>query len=205
VSEPFDYRHGELYAEDVPVRLISEAVGTPFYVYSGAAFAAQYRRLAEAFGPGPPLICYAVKANSNRAVLRLFARLQAGADVVAEGALRRALAAGIPPGRIVFSGVEKTVRELATAHGIHQLNFESAPELRRLGAIARKLGQTAPVALRINPDVEAQTHAKIATGKKENKFGIDLDVAEAAYPRCRHTRHRCGRACGPQRVQGDRS
>jgi diaminopimelate decarboxylase len=183
VSEFFDYRHGELYAEQVPLRQIAEAVGTPFYLYSTAAFVAQYHRFAAAFGRENPLICYAVKANSNLAVLSIFAGLGAGADVVSEGELRRALAAGIPPERIVFSGVGKTAREMAAAlsYGIHQLNVESLPELHRLAAVAAELGRTAPVALRINPDIDAQTHAKIATGKKENKFGIDADEAIAAF------------------------
>jgi diaminopimelate decarboxylase len=183
VSEFFRYRDGELYAEQVPLRQIAEAVKTPFYLYSTAAFVAQYRRFAAAFGRENPLICYAVKANSNLAVLRIFAGLGAGADVVSEGELRRALAAGIPPERIVFSGVGKTAGEMAVAlsHGIHQLNVESLPELHHLAAVATKLGHTAPVALRVNPDIDAQTHAKIATGKKENKFGIDAVEAIAAY------------------------
>src|SRR5271165_774486 len=149
VSEFFCYRHGDLYAEQVPLRQIAEAVGTPFYLYSTAAFVAQYRRFAAAFGRENPLICYAVKANSNLAVLRIFAGLGAGADVVSEGELRRALAAGIPPERIVFSGVGKTAREMAVAlsHGIHQLNVESLSELHRLAAVATELGRTAPVAL----------------------------------------------------------
>jgi diaminopimelate decarboxylase len=183
VSEFFGYRHGELYAEDVPLQQIAETVGTPFYVYSTAAFVARYRRFSDAFGPERPLICYAVKANSNLAVLSIFAGLGAGADVVSEGELRRAFAAGIPPERIVFSGVGKTAREMSAAlsAGVHQVNVESLPELRRLAAVATELNCTAPVALRINPDIDARTHAKIATGKKENKFGIDADEALAAY------------------------
>lgn len=183
MSEFFSYRGGELYAEDVPIRQIAAAVETPFYVYSSSAFASQYRRFAAAFAAEQPLICYAIKANSNLAVLRLFATLGAGADVVSEGELRRALAAGIPPERIVFSGVGKTSPEMASAlsAGIHQINVESVPELRLLSTVAERLGRTARVALRVNPDVDARTHAKIATGKKENKFGIDLDQAAAAY------------------------
>jgi len=183
VSEFFDYRGGELHAEGAPIRRVAEAVGTPFYLYSAAAFAAQYRRFADAFAAEQPLICYAVKANSNLAVLRLFAGLGSGADVVSEGELRRALAAGIPPERIVFSGVGKTAQEMAAAlaAGIHQINVESVPELRLLDAVASELGVTAPVALRVNPDVDARTHAKIATGKKENKFGVEFGEAAAAY------------------------
>jgi diaminopimelate decarboxylase len=183
VSEIFPYRSGELQAEEVPVSRIAAAVGTPFYLYSTAGFTAQYRRFADAFSPERPLICYAVKANSNLAVLRHFARLGAGADVVSEGELRRALVAGVPPERIVFSGVGKTGAEMeaALSAGIHQINVESVPELRRLSEIAGATGRTAPVGIRVNPDVDAHTHAKIATGKKENKFGIDLGEAVAAY------------------------
>jgi diaminopimelate decarboxylase len=183
VNEFFSHRGGELHAEKVPIAQIAAAVGTPFYLYSAAAFTAQYHRFAKAFADQQPLICYAVKANSNLAVLRLFANLGAGADVVSEGELRRALAAGVPPERTVFSGVGKTTAEItaALAAGIHQINVESVAELRRLSAVATELGRTAPVALRINPDVDPLTHAKIATGKKENKFGIDLGEAVAAY------------------------
>ena len=183
MSEFFEYRGGELYAEEITVREIADAVGTPLYLYSAAAFTAQYRRFAAAFAPEQPLICYAVKANSNLAVLRLFAGLGAGADVVSEGELRRALAAGIPPKRIVFSGVGKTAQEMtaALAEGIHQINIESVAELRLLSIVAAELGLNAPVVLRVNPDVDALTHAKIATGKKENKFGIELDEAAEAY------------------------
>src|SRR5579863_5931515 len=138
MSDFFPYRDGELHVEGVPVARVAEAVGTPFYLYSAAAFAARYRRFAGAFAAPAPLVCYAVKANSNLAVLRLFGQLGAGADVVSEGELRRALAAGIPPARIIFSGVGKTARELeaALAAGIHQINVESVPELRRLSALA---------------------------------------------------------------------
>jgi diaminopimelate decarboxylase len=183
VSEFFAYRNGELHAEAVPVARIAAEIGTPVYIYSAAAFAARYRCFAAAFLPEQPMICYAVKANSNLAVIDLLGRLGAGADVVSEGELRRALAAGIPPQRIIFSGIGKTATEMAAALGrrIHQINVESVPELRRLSAVASSLGLTAPVALRINPDVDASTHAKIATGKKENKFGIGLDEAVAAY------------------------
>src|SRR5215831_18267961 len=150
VSNFFSYRGDELHAEEIAVSRIAAAVGTPFYLYSAAAFAAQYRRFAEAFLDQRPLICYAVKANSNLAVLRLFAGLGAGADVVSEGELRRALASGVPPERIIFSGVGKTAAEMAAAldAGIHQINIESVPELRRLSEVASAHGQIARIAIR---------------------------------------------------------
>lgn len=179
----FAYRDGVLHAEGVSVAHVAEAVGTPFYLYSAASLRARYHAFAEAFAAERPLICFAVKANSNLAVLRLLAGLGAGADVVSEGELRRALAAGIPPQRIIFSGVGKTASELeaALAAGIRQINAESIPELHRLSVMATARRQTARVAIRVNPDVDALTHAKIATGKKENKFGIDIDNALDAY------------------------
>jgi diaminopimelate decarboxylase len=179
----FPYRDGELRVEGVRLAAIAASVGTPFYVYSAAAIAARYRRFAAAFAPEAPLICYAVKANSNLAVLRLLARLGAGADVVSEGELRRALAAGIAPDRIVFSGVGKTRAELeaALAVGIRQINVESLPELHQLSTAASAVRRTMAVAIRVNPDVDALTHAKIATGKRENKFGIDSEEAAAVY------------------------
>jgi diaminopimelate decarboxylase len=179
----FPYRDDELYAEGVRLADIAAAVGTPVYVYSAGALAAAYRRFVAAFAPEAPLICYAVKANSNLAVLRLFAGLGAGADVVSEGELQRALAAGVPPERIIFSGVGKTRGELdaALAAGIHQINVESVPELRRLSEMAAASGRAARVALRINPDVDARTHTKISTGRKEDKFGIPYGEAVAAY------------------------
>jgi diaminopimelate decarboxylase len=183
VSDVFAYRGGVLHAEGISVAHIAEDVGTPFYLYSAASLCARYQAFAEAFAAERPLICFAVKANSNIAVLRLLARLGAGADVVSEGELRRALAAGIPPQRIIFSGVGKTRGELeaALAAGIRQINIESIPELHRLSAVAAALRRTAQVAIRVNPDVDALTHAKISTGKKENKFGIDIDDAVEAY------------------------
>jgi diaminopimelate decarboxylase len=183
VSDFFPYREGELCVEDVPVAAVAAAVGTPFYVYSAGSLRARYQAFAEAFAPEPALVCYAVKANSNLAVLRLLADLGAGADVVSEGELRRALAAGVPPERIIFSGVGKTAGEFdaALAADIHQINVESVAELRRLSAVAAARGATARIAIRVNPDVDAMTHAKIATGKKENKFGIDRDEVGAAY------------------------
>ena len=181
--EGFTYRNGELCAEEVAVAGVAAAVGTPFYLYSAGAMRAQYSAFASAFAPVAPLVCYAVKANSNQAVLRLFATLGAGADVVSEGELRRALAAGIPPQRIVFSGVGKTRAELgaALAAGIHQLNVESVPELRALSALAAAQGREARIAIRVNPDIAAQTHSDIATGRKEDKFGIPHDEVMAAY------------------------
>jgi len=183
VSDIFHYRGGDLYAEELPVAHVAAAVGTPFYLYSAAGFTARYRRFADAFLPEQPLICYAVKANSNLAVLGLLAGLGAGADVVSEGELRRALAAGVPPERIIFSGVGKTAAEMAAAldAGIHQINVESIPELRRLSEVASAQGRIAPIAIRVNPDVDAHTHAKISTGRKENKFGVEIDEAVAAY------------------------
>ena len=183
MSEFFPRRDGGLQAEEVPIARIAAAVGTPFYVYSAAAFAARYRRFAEAFAAERPLICYAVKANSNLAVLRVFAGLGSGADVVSEGELRRALMAGIPPERIIFSGVGKTRAELdfAIAAGIHQINVESAPELRRLSGAATAAGRTVPVAVRINPDVDAGSHDGISTGRKGDKFGIAREEVAAAY------------------------
>src|SRR5580700_9826053 len=183
VNDFFHYRGGELHAEELPVANIAAAVGTPFYLYSAAGFTAQYRRFADAFLPERPLICYAVKANSNLAVIRLLAGLGAGADVVSEGELRRALAAGVPPERIIFSGVGKTAAEMQAAvdAGIHQVNVESVPELRRLSEVASARGRIARIAIRVNPDVDAHTHAKISTGRKENKFGIEIDEAISAF------------------------
>jgi diaminopimelate decarboxylase len=183
VPDFFTYRDGALYAENVSVARIAASVGTPLYVYSAASLCARYHAFAGAFAAERPLICFAIKANSNLAVLRLLARLGAGADVVSEGELRRALAAGIPPQRIIFSGVGKTSGELeaALAAGIRQINVESIPELRRLSAIAASRRENAQIALRVNPDVDALTHAKISTGKKENKFGIDIQDAVDAY------------------------
>ena len=183
VAPDFAYRSGELQAEGVPLQRIAEAVGTPVYCYSSAAVTRAYQRFTGAFEGSGTQILYALKANSNQAVIRLLARLGAGADVVSEGELRRALAAGVPPSRIVFSGVGKTGGELAHAlrHEIHQINVESLAELELLSRVAVELGATASVALRINPDVDAKTHAKISTGKRENKFGIDIAHAAAAY------------------------
>jgi diaminopimelate decarboxylase len=183
VPECFAYRDGVLHAELVPVPRVAAAIGTPFYLYSAAGFTARYRRFADAFAAERPLVCYSVKANSNLAVLRLFAGLGAGADIVSEGELRRALAAGIARQRIIFSGVGKTATELAAAldAGIHQVNAESVAELERLSAIAAARGAKCPVAIRVNPDVDALTHDKIATGRKADKFGIAAGETIAAY------------------------
>lgn len=179
----FLYRNGVLHAEDVPLPEIAAAVGTPVYVYSTATLVRHYRVFEEALAGLPHLICYALKANPNLAVVRLLASLGAGADVVSEGEYRRALAAGIPGDRIVFSGVGKTRDEmrLALENGIRQFNVESEPELRALSEVATSMGLRAPIAIRVNPDVDALTHAKIATGKSENKFGIPIARARDVY------------------------
>ena len=181
----FEYRSGELHAEGVPVSAVAEAVGTPVYVYSSATLERHYRVFAAAFEGLPTTICYAVKANSNLAVIRTLAALGAGADVVSEGELRRALAAGVAPGSIVFSGVGKTAAEIAFAldQGILQFNVESEPELEALSALACSKDTVAPIMIRINPDVDARTHAKISTGKSENKFGVPWQKAREVYAR----------------------
>ena len=179
----FGYRDGQYYAEDVPLERIAAAYGTPFYCYSRAAIEAAYRTYAEALAEFDALVCYAVKANSNQAIISQLAGLGAGADVVSEGELRRSLAAGIPASRIVYSGVAKTAREIrfALQQDILQFNVESEQELRAISAAATELGRTARIAFRINPDVDAGTHEKISTGKSENKFGIAMDIARMAY------------------------
>ncbi|GIX14193.1 MAG: diaminopimelate decarboxylase [Paracoccaceae bacterium] len=181
----FLYRDGTLHAEDVPLPEIARAVGTPVYVYSAATLTRHYRLFEEALSGLPHGIFYAVKANSNLAVLRLLARLGAGMDTVSAGEIMRALRAGVPGARIVFSGVGKTAEEMALALdvGIRQFNVESEPELELLSRIAAARGRRAPVAIRVNPDVDARTHAKIATGKAENKFGIPLSRACEVYAR----------------------
>lgn len=181
----FEYRDGVLHAEDVPVPEIAKAVGTPFYCYSTATLERHYKVFSKAFEGVDALVCYAMKANSNQAVLKTLARLGAGMDVVSEGELRRALAAGVPASRIMFSGVGKTAREmdLGIEAGIYCFNVESEPELEVLNARAVKAGKQAHVSFRINPDVDARTHAKISTGKKENKFGISWERARAVYAR----------------------
>src|SRR5689334_24582337 len=179
----FDYRDGVLHAEGVDLVRLAGEVGTPFYCYSTATIERHYKVFAGAFADVRALVCYAMKANSNQAVVATLARLGAGADVVSGGELRRARAAGVPPERIMFSGIGKTAAELAAAvdEGILCVNVESEPELELLGAIAAGKGRTANVSLRVNPDVDAKTHAKIATGKSENKFGIPISRAREVY------------------------
>jgi diaminopimelate decarboxylase len=181
----FEYRNGVLHAENVPVPEIAAAVGTPFYLYSTATLERHIRVFQEAFSDVDSLVCYAMKANSNQAVLKTLGRMGAGIDVVSEGELRRALAAGIPADRIMFSGVGKKPREMdyALDAGIYCFNVESEPELEVLNERALAKGKRAPVSFRINPDVDAKTHAKISTGKKENKFGISYERARAVYQR----------------------
>src|SRR5579864_3808680 len=166
----FDYRNGVLHAEAVSLVELADAVGTPFYCYSTATLERHYRVFSEAFAGEKALICYAMKANSNQSVLRTLARLGAGADVVSGGELKRALAAGIPADKILFSGIGKTATELraALAQGILCINIESEPELELLSEIATGMGRVAPISVRVNPDVDAGTHAKISTGKSEN-------------------------------------
>jgi len=179
----FHYLNGRLHAEETPLEAIADAVGTPVYVYSTATLERHYRVFDEAMTGTDRLVCFAVKANSNLSVLRTLARLGCGADVVSGGELARALAAGIPAERIVFSGVGKTRDEMRAAleAGIHQFNVESEPELELLSAVAMEMGRQAPVALRINPDVDARTHAKISTGRAETKFGIAWRRARDVY------------------------
>ena len=181
----FHYLNGELYAEAVAVSRIAAAVGTPFYCYSSATLVRHYGVFRDALAAAglDATVCFACKANPNMAVIRTLAELGAGADVVSEGELRQALAAGVPPGRIVFSGVGKTRQELdfAIARGILQINVESEPELRLLSEVAAARGVRMPIAIRVNPDVDAGTHAKITTGKKENKFGIEWARVREVY------------------------
>ncbi|MDO3384441.1 diaminopimelate decarboxylase [Gilvimarinus sp. SDUM040013] len=181
----FTERSGELYVEDVRLNDIAEKYGTPAYVYSRAAFTQHYLAYAQALGQHPGMICYAVKANSNIALLNLLARLGAGFDIVSGGELERVLTAGGDPKRIVFSGVGKTAQEMAKALkvGIYCFNVESEPELELLSRVAQAEGLTARISLRVNPDVDAGTHPYISTGLKENKFGIDIDRAPAVYRR----------------------
>jgi len=181
----FAYRDGVLHAEAVNVAELADLVGTPFYCYSSATIERHYHVFAGAFADVDALVCYALKANSNQAVVTTLARLGAGADVVSEGELLRARAAGVPPQRIVFSGVGKTAHELAVAieHGILCVNVESEAELELLSSIATAAGRRADISIRVNPDIDAKTHAKIATGKGENKFGIPISRAREVYAR----------------------
>ena len=179
----FEARDGELHCEDVPLRRIAEAVGTPAYVYSTATLTRHYRVFLEAFAPLNAKVAYAVKANSNLSVLATLARLGAGADTVSEGEILRALKAGVPPGRVIFSGAGKTRAEMqfALGAGVGQINVESEPELDLLAEVAAAAGVRPDIAIRVNPDVGAGGHAKITTGKAESKFGVSLGEAERLY------------------------
>ncbi|EZH82969.1 diaminopimelate decarboxylase [Ectopseudomonas composti] len=183
--EAFNYRDGELFAEGVALSALAQRFGTPTYVYSRAHIEGQYRAYADALAGMPHLVCFAVKANSNIGVLNVLARLGAGFDIVSSGELERVLAAGGEPSRIVFSGVGKSRDDMRRALevGVHCFNVESSVELERLQKVAAELGVKAPVSLRVNPDVDAGTHPYISTGLKENKFGIDIEQAEAVYAR----------------------
>ncbi|MGR3634833.1 MAG: diaminopimelate decarboxylase [Shimia sp.] len=179
----FLYRDGELFAEDVPVSEIAAQIGTPFYCYSTATFERHFRLFDEALDGMEHLVCFAMKAASNQAILKTLAAVGAGMDVVSGGEYARAKAAGVPGDKIVFSGVGKTEEEIADAltGGIRQFNVESEPEMAAISVVATRLGKTAPIAIRVNPDVDAKTHAKIATGKSENKFGIPISRAREVY------------------------
>ncbi len=187
----FHYQGGELYCENVPVSRLAARVGTPFYLYSHATLSHHYRTFDAAFKGFPHLICFAVKANSNLAILRLFARLGAGADIVSGGELYRALKAGVDPAKVVYSGVGKTPKEIKAAleAGILLFNLESSQELGEINRIAGRLKKKAPVALRINPDIDPQTHPYISTGLKRNKFGIDIERALKDYLRAQELPH----------------
>ena len=192
----FAYRGGVLHAEDVNLKALAEDVGTPFYCYSTATLTRHYRVMAEAFAGTDHMICYAMKANSNQAVIKTMADLGAGMDVVSEGELRRALAAGVPARKIVFSGIGKTAREMALAlkEGIACFNIESEPELELLSSVASRTGQRATVSIRVNPNVDARTHHKITTGRAEDKFGVSYQRAlRCLPPRGRALGTRCGR------------
>ncbi|EGL54631.1 diaminopimelate decarboxylase [Methylophaga aminisulfidivorans MP] len=179
----FDYQAGTLHAENVPVDKIAEQYGTPVYIYSRTAVENHWKAFDEAFSAYPHLVCYAVKANSNLAVLNVLAKQGSGFDIVSMGELARVLAAGGDPAKTVFSGVGKTEQEIeyALQHGIRCFNVESIPELDRINAVAGRLGKKAPVSIRVNPDVDAQTHPYISTGLKENKFGIAIEDAREVY------------------------
>jgi diaminopimelate decarboxylase len=187
----FEYRNGVLHADDVPLPDLAERFGTPCYVYSQSALTTAYQEFTDALAGRDALVCYAVKANSNLAILSHFARLGAGFDIVSGGELARVLAAGGDPGKVVFSGVGKQADEMARAltAGILCFNVESAAELDRLEGVAASLGRAAPVSFRVNPDVDARTHPYISTGLKENKFGVAYDEAEALYRRAAASAH----------------
>jgi diaminopimelate decarboxylase len=179
----FAYRDGVMHAEDVDLTALAREVGTPFYCYSTATLERHYRVFADSFSDVPSLVCFALKANSNQAVIATLAKLGAGADIVSGGELSRALQAGVPANKIVFSGIGKTREEMAAAlnAGIYCFNVESEPELRVLSEVATSMNLKASVSVRVNPDVDAKTHAKIATGKSENKFGIPISRARGVY------------------------
>jgi len=181
----FTYREGQLYAENVPLDKIAEQIQTPLYCYSASALRQNYRSYSRHFKAENSLICFAVKANSNQAIIGALGKMGAGADVVSEGELRRALLAGIPANKIVYSGVAKTTREMrfALQQDIFQFNIESEQELEILNEVALSEGKQAAIAFRINPDIDARTHAKISTGKASNKFGISWTRAHKAYAR----------------------
>jgi len=187
----FGYREGRLHCEEVAVEALAQRYGTPLYVYSHGTLVGHVRRLRESLEAVNPWICFAVKSNSNLAVLRVLASEGCGFDIVSEGELRRVVAAGGDPTRCVFAGVGKTEREIAYAlsQGIYSFNVESEPELERINRVAGRLRRPAPIALRVNPNVDAKTHAKITTGTYENKFGIPLEKVDALYERARRLRH----------------
>ena len=189
--DPFSYRDGELFAEELPVAQLAERFGTPLYLYSRDALETHYHAFDGAFGEHPHRVCYAVKANSNLAVLQVLAQAGAGFDIVSGDELERVLRAGGEPHNIVFSGVGKTAGEMADALkvGIHCFNVESAAELELLNLVAGELDRVAPIAIRVNPDVDAQTHPYISTGLKENKFGVDIQKAPALYQRAAELPH----------------
>lgn len=189
--EAFTYRNGRLYAEDIPLAEIARQFGTPCYVYSGKAIEEAWRDFARAFGHYPHLICYAVKANSNLAILNLLARLGSGFDIVSVGELERVLRAGGDPARVVFAGVGKRIDEMQRAleAGIRCFNIESAAELERLNQVAAKMGLSAPVSIRVNPDVDAKTHPYISTGLNQNKFGIAMHDALDIYIQAARMEH----------------
>ncbi|MFI5000770.1 MAG: diaminopimelate decarboxylase [Reyranellales bacterium] len=179
----FEYRNGEMHAEGVALKTIAAQVGTPFYCYSAGALRAGWSEFADGIKGMKASVCYAMKANSNLAVIKLFGDLGAGADIVSLGEMKRALAAGIPASRIVYSGVGKKASELMAAlqAGVGQINVESSAELETLNSVAGQLGVKAAITIRVNPDIDAGTHAKITTGRKENKFGVDIDLARDAF------------------------
>src|SRR5688572_13472948 len=181
----FEYRDDVLFAEDVPLDAIADAIGTPTYCYSTATLERHVRAFQDAFAGRPHLVCYSVKACANLAVLGVLARAGAGMDVVSGGELARVARAGVPGERVVFSGVGKTEAEIVQAlqAGILMLNVESEPELERIEQVARERGLRAPIALRVNPEVDAQTHPYVATGLRESKFGVAFDAAERLYER----------------------